>query len=60
MGRGKKNISKNEMFARMGITYFKKLAPYKGKIPCNETPFHYIMKIYSVFYFMREYDFSIS
>lgn len=45
MGREKKNISKNEMFAEMGITYFKKLAPYKGKIPCNETPFHYIMKI---------------
>jgi hypothetical protein len=60
MGREKKNISKNEMFAGMGITYFKKLALYKGKIPCNETPFRYIMKIYSVFYFMGEYDFSIS
>jgi len=60
MGREKKNISKNEMFARMGITYFKKLATYIGKIPCNETTFHYIMKIYSMFYFMGEYDFSIS
>jgi hypothetical protein len=60
MGREKKNISKNEMFAGMGITYFKKLALYKGKIPCNETPFRYIKKIYWMFYLMREYDFCIS
>lgn len=54
------HVSHEKIYAGMGITYFKKLALYKGKIPCNETPFRYIMKIYSVFYFMGEYDFSIS